>query len=163
MIFVTGDDHLGHGNILNYCKRPFKSLDHMNLELIRRWNEVVKPSDLVIHLGDFCFERGEQDHRYWREQLNGDIVFIQGNHDGHRNAPFQSLVFKYGGIDWWCSHYPETRYKHNLCAHVHTLWRTRKTGMYVILNCGVDVHGFAPVSMDEVMRIVRGAPIGESK
>lgn len=163
MLYVSGDHHLGHENILDYCKRPFKSIIHHNMELIRRWNAVVKPEDTVIHLGDFCFERGEQDHRYWRKQLNGDIVFIQGNHDNHHDAPFQSLIFKYGGIDWWCSHYPERRYKHNLCAHVHTLWRTRRTATDIIINCGVDVHNFTPVPMEEIMEIAHLAPNGESR
>ena len=163
MLYISGDHHLAHTNILDYCKRPFKSITHHDMELVRRWNEVVKPEDLVIHLGDFCFERGEQDHRYWRSQLNGDIIFIQGNHDSHKNAPIQSLIFKYGGIDWWCSHYPERRYKHNLCAHVHSLWKTRKTGTDIIINCGVDAWNFTPVSMEQIMETVRSAPNGESK
>ena len=132
------------------------------MELIRRWNDVVNTSDTVIHLGDFCFERGEQDHRYWREQLNGNIIFIQGNHDHHQNAPIQSLIFKYGGIDWWCSHYPERRYKHNLCGHIHGLWKVQKTHMDVVVNCGVDVWQGYPVTIDKILETIKNAPNGES-
>lgn len=37
-------------------------------------------------------------------------------------------------------------------GHVHELWKIR--GRQV--NVGVDVHGFAPVSEDELMRMIRG-------
>lgn len=162
MIFITGDDHFDHFSVIPYTGRPFQCLGYMNVELVRRWNEVVSDDDLVIHLGDFCFNKRGRGHVYWDRQLKGRKIFLQGNHDNHRDAPIQSLIFKYGGIDWWCSHYPETRYKHNLCAHVHNLWRVRKDAMSVVVNCGVDVHNYAPVSMDEVMRIAMDAPMGES-
>jgi len=123
----------------------------MNAELIRRWNEVVKPEDTVIHLGDFCFNKKEQNHDYWESQLNGKIIFVQGNHDNHVNAPIQSLIFKYGGVDWWCSHYPERRYKHNLCGHVHDKWKIQRTEHDVVVNVGVDVWDYAPVSMDRIL------------
>ena len=67
-LWFTSDTHFGHENIIKYCKRPFKSLEHMNMEIIRRWNERVQPDDMVIFAGDFCFrnspaskERGEGD------------------------------------------------------------------------------------------------------
>jgi len=123
----------------------------MNQELVRRWNAVVGTSDTVIHLGDFCFNRREKDHDYWSGLLNGNKVFVQGNHDKHTEAPIQSLVVKYGGIDWYCSHYPERKYKHNLCGHVHNLWKVEKYNRDVIINVGVDVWEFAPVSIDEVI------------
>jgi len=123
---------------------------------------VVEPGDTVIHVGDFCFHRSGRGHRYWDEQLNGNKVYLQGNHNNHRDAPVQSCIIKYGGIDWWCSHYPERRYKHNLCGHVHDLWKIRKIGMDVIVNCGVDVWGYAPVSMEQILKAIKEAPRGES-
>ncbi len=71
---------------------PFKvsreSLDRMNKELIRRWNERVNDDDIVIFNGDFCFKsganRGEGEPikaEYWINQLKGNKIFIRGNHD----------------------------------------------------------------------------------
>ena len=112
----------------------------MNMELVRRWNDVVSDGDTVIHLGDFCFNQRDMKHRDWENQLNGKIVFLQGNHDNHKDAPIQSLVFKHNGVDWWCSHYEETRYKHNLCGHVHDLWKSKSRGKDIIINVSVDVY-----------------------
>jgi len=127
------------------------------MELVRRWNAVVEPGDTVIHLGDFCFHNPEHGHRYWDALLNGNKVYLQGNHDSHKDAPVQSCIIKYGGIDWWCSHYPEQRYRHNLCGHVHDLWRTQRKGRDIIVNCGVDQWNYAPVSMEQILETVRDA------
>jgi len=162
MLYLSADQHWNHANILIYTSRPFKSLKHMNRELVRRWNNVVDPEDTVIHLGDLCFPRKGEDHRYWREQLNGNITFVKGNHDRGADAPIQSLILKYGGVDWWCEHYPVQRYRHNLCAHVHDRWKIRKVGLDVIVNCAVDVWGYAPISMEQILQAVKEAPRGES-
>lgn len=77
--FFTSDQHFGHKNVIQFCKRPFKSIDEMHAELIRRHNAVVGPEDLVYHLGDFSF------NKKWAKlivpQLNGTNVLILGNHD----------------------------------------------------------------------------------
>ena len=78
-IYFTSDTHFGHANILNFCKRPFKDVDEMNEELIKRWNEVISKEDTVFHLGDFAFGGAE----IWNKtlpRLNGHIVLILGNH-----------------------------------------------------------------------------------
>ena len=54
-IYVISDTHLGHANILTYCKRPFKNVEVMNQELARRWNRKVNKHDVVYFLGDFVF------------------------------------------------------------------------------------------------------------
>ena len=53
MIFFTSDTHFNHKAIISYCSRPFESVEEMNDRLIDNWNQVVKPSDTVYHLGDF--------------------------------------------------------------------------------------------------------------
>ncbi len=40
-IFFTGDLHFGHENVLAFDKRPFASIEEMDTELIRRWNNEV--------------------------------------------------------------------------------------------------------------------------
>ena len=54
-IRFTSDTHFGHNNIIKFCKRPWKTTEEMNEALIERWNSVVKPDDIVFHLGDFAF------------------------------------------------------------------------------------------------------------
>ena len=52
-IWVTSDTHFGHANIIKYCNRPFPDPAIMDKAIIDRHNEVVKPEDTVIHIGDF--------------------------------------------------------------------------------------------------------------
>ena len=43
-----------------------------------------------------------------------------------------------------------------LCGHVHEKWRTRRSPKgTLMINVGVDVHGFKPVSLDEIIAIVK--------
>ena len=56
--FFIADTHFNHEQIINICKRPFKSVEEMNNSLIERWNDTVRDCDRVWVLGDFfCFRK----------------------------------------------------------------------------------------------------------
>jgi calcineurin-like phosphoesterase family protein len=78
-IWFTSDLHFNHANIIQYSKRPFKSVDEMNEELINRYNFVVNPNDQVYLLGDLSMNL-ERAKPYLR-RLNGKKNLILGNHD----------------------------------------------------------------------------------
>ena len=80
-LFITADHHFNHKNIIEYCKRPFKTVEEMDKAMIEKWNNKVGRDDLVIHLGDFAL--GTKDNvKETREKLNGAIIIlIKGNHD----------------------------------------------------------------------------------
>ncbi len=50
-VFFTSDTHFNHTNIIRFCSRPFKDVEHMNETLIANWNRVVGPDNIVFHLG----------------------------------------------------------------------------------------------------------------
>lgn len=78
--FVTSDTHFGHVNIIRFSERPFANVDKMNGELIKRWNNTVGPTDVVVHLGDLALGRIDETLRLgWA--LNGQRFLIPGNHD----------------------------------------------------------------------------------
>ena len=81
-IYFTSDLHFGHQSVLTkFEHRPFKDLEEMNEELIRRWNNKVTKSDLTYVLGDM-FWKGDCDFiQDTLKRLNGQIVLIKGNHD----------------------------------------------------------------------------------
>jgi len=87
--FVISDTHFHHKNIIEYSKRPFKTIEEMDAEIIKRWNNKVSKEDLVIHLGDFGLGDNNQI-KSTRDKLNGTIVLLRGNHDHKsvRNAGF---------------------------------------------------------------------------
>ena len=62
----------------------------MDGQLIKNWNQLVGHEDTVIHLGDFCFGDVKQWEKY-RNQLNGKIILIKGNHDKLQNGQIDHL------------------------------------------------------------------------
>lgn len=48
--FFTSDTHFSHRNVISYCDRPYKDIEHMNSEMTRIWNKTVKPEDEIIEL-----------------------------------------------------------------------------------------------------------------
>lgn len=75
--FFIADTHFNHTNIIKHTGRPFQSVEHMNEVLIERWNQVVRPKDLVYHLGDF----GWGNVVPVLKRLHGKKILIIGNHD----------------------------------------------------------------------------------
>ena len=53
MNFYISDLHIGHANCLAFDNRPFKDVEEMNSEIIKRWNAVVSNDDHIYILGDF--------------------------------------------------------------------------------------------------------------
>ena len=95
MIFLLGDSHFGHANIIKYCNRPFASVEEMNTEMISRWNKVVATGDTVYHLGDFSFYTGHkwEQARKICQQLNGFKILIRGNHDDSAEEMMDKVGF----------------------------------------------------------------------
>ena len=58
-ILYTADLHLGHGNIIRLCNRPFYTVDEMNRTIIENWNSCVKPEDDIYIIGDFSYKSKE--------------------------------------------------------------------------------------------------------
>lgn len=162
--FITSDLHLGHANIIKYCNRPFKNVKHMNDTIIGRWNERIKPEDIVYHVGDFCFKNsydGEKGLRlnslYWKSLLNGNIIFIKGNHDKNNTTKtnIESLQILFGGIYINLIHDPvkvNVNYNLNLCGHVHEKWKFKFVPNSIIINIGVDVWNFYPKTLQEIIK-----------
>lgn len=174
-VWFTADTHFGHENIMRYTGRPFKTIEQMNSTIIKNWNERVKPEDTVIFLGDFCFrntpggKKGEgtgNKAEYYTEQLNGNIVFIRGNHDNNNslNTHITALELELGGQLIYCIHDPvdfDSKYSINLCGHVHEHWKIKKWGDTYLVNVGVDVWDFRPVKIEEIFKAVTLEAFGE--
>ena len=93
-IFFTSDLHFGHENVLKMDNRPFKTVDEMDAELIKRWNKKVGKGDLVYVLGDFIWKTKSDEAQKIIKSLNGQIILIKGNHDRflHNSASKKALA-----------------------------------------------------------------------
>ena len=180
LIFFTSDLHFGHRNILNFCKRPWKTTEEMDEALISNWNSVVPECGIVFNLGDFAFMSNSK----WKEiigRLNGEHHLILGNHDitrypGHQvmelfAGVYQQLHLKIENKHVILNHYPFLCYGGTyrapenaviqLYGHVHSgpdangkdIERLKYLFPYQY-DVGVDNNNYTPVSWKQVKEII---------
>lgn len=92
-VFLVSDTHFGHAGVCRFMRsdgvtklRPWDSPEEMDEEMVKRWNETVKPTDKVYHLGDVVINRKALQTL---RRLNGDKVLIRGNHDIFRDEEYR--------------------------------------------------------------------------
>ena len=91
--FLVSDTHFGHAGVCRFTEsdgvtkiRPWTDPDEMDEEMIKRWNDTVRPNDKVYHLGDVVINRKALPTL---ARLNGDKVLIRGNHDIFRDDEYR--------------------------------------------------------------------------
>ena len=177
--FFSSDHHFGHANVIKYCSRPYASVEAMDKDLIKKWNDTVGTDDEVWYLGDFAMGKKALPVV---KQLNGIKFLISGNHDtcfpGHKKwlkeeNVYKDAGFKYvfstpqetliGGFQVLMWHFPylygdegeDIRYKE---------WRLEDKGKILLhghihekwlkrrkeINVGIDVWEGLPVSENKV-------------
>jgi calcineurin-like phosphoesterase family protein len=92
-VFLVSDTHFGHAGVCHFTRndgvtklRPWTDPDEMDEEMVKRWNERVRPNDKVYHLGDVVINRRALKIMH---RLNGDKVLIRGNHDIFRDDEYR--------------------------------------------------------------------------
>lgn len=171
-LFITADTHFGHENIIHLDNRPFKNLEHMDAELIRRWNARVKPFDQIIIAGDFMFHNTEHGKKGqgtiktpydYIKQLNGLKYFIRGNHDksNFNVIRVKGLELSISNKDIWVTHRPQDmrlEYDINFVGHSHSAFKFRKidTGEKIVymVNVGVDQWDFYPQKVTDILGFI---------
>jgi calcineurin-like phosphoesterase family protein len=131
-VWFTADLHLGHGNIIKHCQRPFLSPREKTMaeqdsrghwrvsdETVRRHDDAlldainsrVEVDDLLWVLGDFCWG-GVEEARAYRNRIRcRDIRLVWGNHDHRSVRPvfsetIEQGMFRVEGQEIWLNHYP---------------------------------------------------------
>lgn len=166
-VWFTSDTHYGHSKVIDYSNRPFKDVDEMNEMMVQNWNAVVRPGDLVYHLGDFSFQPEERAIQT-AKRLMGQKYLIFGNHDKrHRKVPE------------FCSQWIWTKDLHGievgdtrivLCHYAMLTWNQSHRGAWQLhghshgslpedpktlrQDVGVDVWNYQPVSFEELQRVM---------
>lgn len=170
MTFFTSDTHFFHDNVIEFCKRPFTDVYHMNWMLVQNWNARVGPEDTVYHLGDLSFKRQykAEEIKEILRVLNGKKYLVPGNHDYPNPQqyeeffeilpPYVNLLTQ--GMTIQLGHMPPETIDsmgklrplvvgadYFLCGHVHSAWGRRGN----VINCGVDVRDYAPTTLEELI------------
>ncbi|MBS2001323.1 MAG: hypothetical protein JST44_07430 [Cyanobacteria bacterium SZAS LIN-5] len=174
--WFTSDHHFGHAKIIQYCDRPFETVEQMNEELVQNWNALVGDNDTVYYLGDFSLKSSAMEE--FAPRLKGRKVLIAGNHDGCHPSNHEgklgnlALYRKYfdavhEDLEWDGLHlhhmpyhddvdhrYPEYRPIDAglilLHGHVHQRWTVNGRQ----INVGVDVWNYEPVHESEIRKLV---------
>ena len=167
-VWFIADTHFGHANIIRFCNRPFESVEEMNETLVSNWNDRVAPSDIVFVLGDLFFRCDDPEPIL--DRLAGRKRLILGNHDSSWTGKvpsrrhFESVDSFYEGSIGACGatlcHYPMPEWPHGartymIHGHIHNNTHEDYWPLLAVrdrvLNAGVDINGFRPVSLDELV------------
>ena len=187
--FLVSDTHFGHAGVCRFTDsntgekiRPWTDPDEMDEEMVKRWNETVRPNDKVYHLGDVVINRKALSIMH---RLNGDKVLIRGNHDIFRDDEYRVFFRELRAYHilngMILSHIPVHeaslgRFGVNIHGHLHTgrVKRARgidaKTGatLYSTENdvryhcvC-VEQTDFRPILFEDVMKRIKeeGGEVG---
>ena len=168
-VFLVSDTHFGHVGVTKFLRedgtklRPWDSVEEMDEYMVKAWNETVKPTDKVYHLGDVVINRRALKTLH---RLNGDKVLIKGNHDIFRleeyTAHFREIRAYHVLSGMILSHIPIHeqslgRFGVNVHGHLHS-YRVMKTDTYLrrqIIDpryhcvC-VEQTDFRPISLEDV-------------
>ena len=94
-VFLVSDTHFGHAGVCRFTEsdgvtkiRPWTDPQEMDEAMVKMWNETVKPTDKVYHLGDVVINRKALPIMH---RLNGDKVLIRGNHDIFRDDEYRAF------------------------------------------------------------------------
>lgn len=166
-VFLTSDTHFGHAGVTRFLRddgtklRPWDSVEEMDEEMVKRWNETVKPTDKVYHLGDVVINRKALSilHR-----LNGDKVLIKGNHDIFKledyTRHFRDIRAYHVMDNIMLSHIPvhpgsKGRFRGNIHGHTHSNNVMTMDGNFIDpwYQCVcVEQTDFRPILFEEVRK-----------
>ena len=172
MVYFTSDLHLGHDKDFIYKERGFDNINSHDIAILKNWNSVVTPDDIVYVLGDLMLGDNSTGMSILK-QLNGTIYIILGNHDTDpRIALYKTLPYvadisfadriRYKGYTFFLSHYPmctgnlddgapiKARVI-NLCGHSHIKNRFKDMDKGLIYHVEIDCHNNFPISFDEIL------------
>lgn len=162
--FFTADLHFGDER-MKLFPRPFDHAMQCANTIIGNWNKVVGDDDMVYVVGDFAVDK---DWLKIAADLKGEKILLKGNYD---TLPYDEYL-KYFSHVLDCmtlnlnnpdneehlqvniQHYPGKSLKEyfNIVGHIHGAWRVQKN----MLNVGVDVWHYSPVTVEEVFFMFGG-------
>ena len=154
MWYFTGDEHYGHMNIIRHCQRPFKDTTEMDLMLIENFNQTVRAGDVTVHAGDFTWESNRKIAARIIECLNGDHIFIKGDHDNWLSGSCRQIWEKnIEGVYIVVCHYPMRTWpkSHYGSVMLHAHCHGRLAPLPNQWDIGVDNNDFKPVSFDWIV------------
>ncbi len=99
-VFFTSDTHFRHNQSFIFESRGYKDRYEHDDALIAKINEVVRPEDTLIHLGDFCLNITPPEFNEILARINcQNIAYIWGNHNSCIRKNYEDAVTTEYGKD----------------------------------------------------------------
>lgn len=167
--------------------RKFDSLESMNRTIVDNINAVVGENDILFHLGDWSFGGFEQIEIFRSQLICKNIHLVLGNHDHHIENDKNGVRSLFSSVSQFIPellvkreipnskglmerfrfclfHYPIASWIDmnqgviHIHGHVH-LPNHLRLGQGRSLDVGMDGNDMKPLTLDEVMRLVKNQPI----
>ena len=161
--FFIADFHFDHKNIIQYCNRPFQTVEEMNEVMLRNYNETVEDDSTVYFLGDMAFGRDSRTPKHWLSQLRGHITYIKGSHD-HGLRPtnlencYERLELDTEQSKVLLMHKPYDRQDwKGWIIHGHTHSTHMISTKYRSVCAGVEAINYKPVSLQQIHEAIQNS------
>lgn len=159
-VFVASDLHFGHKRVVKF--RPqYATVEEHDEDIVRRWNETVRPDDKVYVLGDAAWTKKDLKTV---ARLNGTKVLIAGNHDILRTSDYLTVFRNVRGFMFkdeygvFLSHSPVHKvgrrgYK-NIHGHLHKKLVRNMFGLKDknYINVCLEHTDYRPVEIKELLK-----------
>lgn len=98
--FWTSDTHFNHDRPFIYGPRQYSDMSTHDEGLVEKWNERVKDTDTVFHLGDFycCSDKSSDMLNVLRRLNFGTLYLIWGNHPASAKQLYQEEIKSQYGL-----------------------------------------------------------------
>lgn len=175
-VWISGDTHFRHNNILKHCKRTiflnnrekdclesgeffkpsYESTCRMNDGLLDEINSCVKENDTYINLGDFTTGHGGNYHNFRTKIKCKNVILLKGNHDKCHLQALNSiftLAFEEGQIVYAKIHDREFAF----CHYPLLCWNKIRYG---VMNLYGHEHSNIEEWADRIMPHRRAKDVG---
>ena len=165
--FYISDIHLYQESVIRESERPYSSVKEMHDDFVIKWNKKVNKNDVVYILGDVASPSNESqilDVVNILKLLKGRKILILGNHDreSYKNLKFKKCfmdIKEYARVNdsgkkVILFHYPMESWEGDKKGVIHLHGHTHKEKIGFKenrYNVGVDVLGFEPKTLSEIM------------
>jgi calcineurin-like phosphoesterase family protein len=191
-IWITSDTHYNHKNICRGVSewggngkntRDFPTLEKMNDAIVSNINAVVRPEDILIHLGDWSFGGIENVSKFRERIVCENIHLVLGNHDHHIKRNTDNLQSLFASVSrildleivaqrtsghtkhrFTMCHFPICSWEDmnrgviHLHGHVH-LPMNKRLHAGKSMDVGVDGNNLHPHNMFDIISIMSKQPI----
>lgn len=164
MIWFTADWHIDHANIIQYCNRPFSSVEEMNQVIFDNNFSVFQKTDTVYYIGDLVFG-SERRAEFILSKFPRNTFFIKGNHD---NSAVIRVAARMCQAVWDLKRIRIEKQHIVLCHWAMRVWDLSHHGSWQCYahshaelppiglqhDVGVDNNNFKPVNFDMLKEIM---------